>query len=285
MGKPWAKLEIGYLDHPKFLALNANAICLWHEGKNYCEKFHTDGLIPRDALQLFRFRGSKAIELLTTPCATPKPDGSRYAALWEVHPVGFKMHDYLDHNDCRDEVMSRLEDAEDAAELRRLGNRDRQRKARADRKAKIAALKDGVTDLSRIPERDVPRDRRGPTETVTLTLTSTPPSGGVAPARMAPLHTTHKKHAHCGRICMHAGLFDEFVRRRNHDGADREIRDWASAVDLEWQEGGPYAHLEPGDSFDFWKARYAERWPAAPTKPAAVLAVPDAASTRERYLS
>ena len=130
--KPWAKVEIGYMDHPKFVALNANAICLWHEGKNYCDKYNTDGLIPKDALKLFRFSSKKSVELLMVPCPTPRPDGTAYAPMWEPHPAGYRMHDYLDHNDCRDEVLERMERADRA----RDEDRDRKRVARAAKKAK-----------------------------------------------------------------------------------------------------------------------------------------------------
>jgi hypothetical protein len=57
---------------------------------------------------------------------------------------------------------------------------------------------------------------------------------------------------------LHASLFNEFVRRRNHDDADREIRDWALQVEREWSERPE----ETGDPFDFWRARYDEKWPA-----------------------
>lgn len=49
MAKPWGKLEIGYMDHPKFLDLNGNAIALWHEAHDYCHIYDTGGLIPRAA--------------------------------------------------------------------------------------------------------------------------------------------------------------------------------------------------------------------------------------------
>lgn len=78
----------------------------------------------------------------------------------------------------------------------------------------------------------------------------------------APLHLSHKGHAHCGRVCLHGSLFSEFVRRRNHADADQEVRDWALAVEREWGPTGPKSDVEPGDAFDFWRARYAERWPA-----------------------
>ena len=74
----------------------------------------------------------------------------------------------------------------------------------------------------------------------------------------APLHdNSHRKHAHCGRVCLPASLFSEFVRRRNHDGADQELRDWALTVERAWADRSE----EPGDAFDFWKTRYGEQWP------------------------
>jgi uncharacterized protein YdaU (DUF1376 family) len=90
---------------------------------------------------------------------------------------------------------------------------------------------------------------------------SSPPNGG----RRAPLidQREHRNHAQCGRVCLHASLFGEFVRRRNHDQADREIRDWALGVETDWSIG-THQHHEPGEPFAFWRARYDEQWPAAP---------------------
>lgn len=136
--KPWARIEINYINHPKFLALNANAISLWHEGKNYSDMHHTDGMIPREALKTFRFNGAKGVALLTRSCGL-KPNGEPYAPLWEAMDIGgvphFKMHDYLDHNDCREVVLARLAAADEERE------RDRERKsvARAAKKTKAAA--------------------------------------------------------------------------------------------------------------------------------------------------
>ncbi len=105
--------------------------------------------------------------------------------------------------------------------------------------------------------------------------------GATVPARpSAPLHDrSHRTHAHCGRVCLHASQFSEFVRRRNHPDADREIRDWCLAVEREWGPAGPRAREEPGDPFAFWKARYAEQWPATPTAP---LSAPSAAELEQR---
>lgn len=262
--KPWGRYEIGYLEHPKFVDLTSNALGLWWEGKQYCDANLTDGLIPIGRVKTFRFKGAKSIEMLTNPCRTPKPDGTPYAPLWEAHPVGYKMHDYLDHNDCRETVLAR----QGAAAERRAADRQRQ----ADWRAREKERRHSVT---RDNNRDALRD--GHVAVTPSTETPTPPStatsvgkehqqGGDAPAAllrpMAPIHDrSHRQHALCGRVCLHASQFGEFVRRRNHDAADAEVRGWASDVIDDWTSG-PHGHTEPGDQFDFWRLRYAERWPA-----------------------
>jgi hypothetical protein len=80
MPKPWGKYEIDYLDHPKFRALHANAIVLWHEAKNYCDKFQTDGRFPKEIVKTFRFSTAKAVEQLERSCGV-KPNGDPYAPL------------------------------------------------------------------------------------------------------------------------------------------------------------------------------------------------------------
>jgi hypothetical protein len=182
MGKPWGRYEIGFIDHPKFLALTANAICLWWEGKHYCDKHLTDGLIPREALKLFRFSGRKSVDMLLTPTTTPKPDGSPYAALWERHAVGFKMHDFLDHNDCRDAVMERM----DKAENRRQADRDR----KADWRARKAGMSHGTNSgttagqMGHVPA-SVPPKVRSTTEALTETQTERASKTAASPRALA----------------------------------------------------------------------------------------------------
>lgn len=278
MGKPWAKLEIDFIDHPKFQFLGANAICLWLEGKNYCDKHMTDGLIPAYETKRFRFGGKASIARLLMSAGQKNETGDQYQPLWAVHPVGFKMVGYLEYNDCRAAVLERIEDAADAAELRKLANKDRQIKFRADRKARLkagtACVEAHVAVTERNALRNAPRNApvtpvsHTPTEAVSVTEADKKEQGrGAAspppPRPMAPIHDrSHHKHALCGRVCLHASLFNEFVRRRNHDGADQEIRTWAGEVIDLWTSGVHMA-IEPGDAFDFWKSRYAEKWPAA----------------------
>lgn len=134
MPKPWAKTEIDFINHPKFRCLNANAICLWLEGKNYCDKHMTDGLIPAHEVKRFRFGGKKSIACLLTS-AGPKNEGEQYQPLWVAHAVGYKMHDYLDYNDCREAVLARMEQVDRAREL----DREYKAKGRAAKKVKREA--------------------------------------------------------------------------------------------------------------------------------------------------
>lgn len=140
MAKPWARLEQNYINHPKFLSLTSNAICLWMEGKNYCDMHQTDGLIPREALKTFRFNGAKSMALLLRSCGQ-KPNGEAFAPLWERHQIGFKMHDYLDHNDCREKVLERIARADEERERDRLRKADA-RAAKAHKRSLSGEMSD-----------------------------------------------------------------------------------------------------------------------------------------------
>jgi hypothetical protein len=109
---PFIRLSDNYIDHPKFLALSAQAFRLWHEGMAFCRKHQTDGLIPNSALQGFRYHKSAwALEL-----ATPyQPDAS---PLWEKVAIGFKVHDYLFWNLSKQEEQAEREAA--TARMRKL---------------------------------------------------------------------------------------------------------------------------------------------------------------------
>jgi hypothetical protein len=194
--KPWGRYELGYTRHAKFLALTGNAFALWWEAKNHCDENHTDGLFPKEALRTFRFNAPKSVELLTRSCG-PKPNGDAYAPLWEKVDIGgvhhYRMHDYLVHNDCRDEVLERLQDADDRAELRRARDRQRKIEARQHRKAKLSALRasadasaDGPPDIppkTSAASADGPRRVHPPTQTEAEAETQTPvlPSVGRTP--------------------------------------------------------------------------------------------------------
>jgi hypothetical protein len=159
--KPWAKYEVNFINHNKFRAITANAIGLWLEGKNYADDKLTDGLLPGYEIKHWRFYSAKCVRLLTTSCGTKPGTADAYFPLWEiVDGFGFKMHDYLIHNDCRDEALERIEQADES----RRENAERMRKWRLAKKEKRLANAPVTAPVTV----DVTRDRTSQIENVTL---------------------------------------------------------------------------------------------------------------------
>lgn len=151
LAKPWARYEIGFINHDKFRAIPSNAICLWLEGKNYADTKQTDGLLPDYEVKHWRFYSKRNVDILLTSCGQKPGTDQPYAPLWEVHPVGFKMHDYLDHNDCREAVLARIARSEDE----RQKDRDRKASMRAAKAAKredVSGRKSGGSPTGHLPD-------------------------------------------------------------------------------------------------------------------------------------
>lgn len=97
----WARIDDGATNHPKIIKLIDwhNPFCVWVWGLSYCQLHLTDGLITCEAFPN-KFALKTAEQLLT-------------ARLWEPHPAGFMVHDYLDWNDSRAVVLKKRQDAKD----------------------------------------------------------------------------------------------------------------------------------------------------------------------------
>lgn len=256
--KPWARYEVGFIDHPKFKALNANAIGLWIEGKNYCDRNMTDGLIPTHTVKQFRFYSRKAVDSLMVSCG-PKNEQEVYAPLWEVHALGYKMHDYLDHNDCRQAVIARIEKSEDRAEqakVRVRNWRERQKNAPVSQ--------------------DVTRNVRDANAPVTQQTEAVPESQSesskpkeqvsrvIPPARPTLIARRRLDAAFEGPRGMYVPQrqHDQFVASRN--GNEPEVLKFYETVADEWGYGARReSNIDP-DMFRFWTARFAEQWPPEP---------------------
>lgn len=262
MPKPWAPYEVGFIDHPKFRALSGNAICLWIEGKNYCDDKLTDGLLPTHIVKQFRFWSKKNVTDLSMSCG-PKNETDTYAPLWETHPVGWKMHDYLEHNDGRDAVMARKGRVED------LKEKERQRKAEW-RARKAAKMSGGTSDVTQAGQDGTvtPLSRSTPTPQPPPEP-STPTSVGVPLARATIIGRRRLDAAWEGPRGLYVlqSQHQRFVASRN--GNEAELFEFYQQVGEVWGYGEHKdANIEP-DMFRFWTARYAERWP--PSQQARVL--------------
>ncbi len=97
----WVKLDDGFSEHPKVLAVSGDALKLHLAGFCYCARQETDGAIPELALaQLTQFSKPKAIKLAARLVEV---------RLWERNGAGWLVHDYLDYNPSKKELDARRE--------------------------------------------------------------------------------------------------------------------------------------------------------------------------------
>lgn len=97
----WGRLDDSFFDHPKVVGLRLELIGLWAKGLGYCGRHLTDGAIRRALLpQLTGFPLSRATRLA---------DELVKAGLWEPAGADYLVHDYLDWNPSRREVLAERE--------------------------------------------------------------------------------------------------------------------------------------------------------------------------------
>jgi len=125
----WARLDDQFYNHPKVaklgdmllpaVGLHALALC-------YCNAYLTDGFIPKD--QIPRLTGDVTLLL---PGGTPwvLVNDLLDAGLWEKAEGGYQIHDFLDYNPSRVEV---LKEREARHEIRVAGGRARAASAKRE---------------------------------------------------------------------------------------------------------------------------------------------------------
>jgi hypothetical protein len=144
---PWVRIDENAMDHPKFLAISANAWRLWCEGLCYCQKHLTDGLISRLALKCFRYYSPASFKMLTEPLVAGK------GPLWHEQADGdVTVHDYLDWNDSRERVHQLRDGAK--ARRQKFGQKDETRSERVPN-----SVPNGVPNASTNAFQDASRPR------------------------------------------------------------------------------------------------------------------------------
>ena len=108
----WARFDDQFWVHPKVQRLSDKAHRLWVRSIGYSAQFLTDGLLDATALR----------DLCATPrlcdelCAPLRPGES---GLWEVVTDGYQIHDYLDYNPSRADVIARRKKESDKKAVQR----------------------------------------------------------------------------------------------------------------------------------------------------------------------
>lgn len=92
----WVRIDDGVPHHRKFLQAGPAACWLWVCAVAYSQRQLTDGIVSREAVP-------------TLGVASPKKllDKLVTVGLLDVHTLGWKVHDYLDHNDSRDVALAK----------------------------------------------------------------------------------------------------------------------------------------------------------------------------------
>lgn len=102
----YVRLDDSVMDNPKMLALSDRAFRGWVWGLCYAQRHLTDGYIPLAALTADVKRAAGELQ-------------SR--GLWEIADRGFQIHDYLKHQDSKEDVEARKERARERMRDRRSG--------------------------------------------------------------------------------------------------------------------------------------------------------------------
>lgn len=93
----WVKLDDCFTDHPKIAEAGPLASWLYVCGLTYASRLLTDGFIPRS--QVRRLADLENAEELAERLVS--------VGLWDTTDGGYRIHDYLDFNPSRDEVLTK----------------------------------------------------------------------------------------------------------------------------------------------------------------------------------
>ena len=246
----WIRVESSVARNQKFLKAGPAASWLWLCGLTYCQEGLTDGFIPVSALPLLGVTGtgkqspSRLASLLVLACLwDARDDGS-----------GWDVHDYLKHQKSAAEMRA-FQHARSKAGANggRASWGKREANAEANAEARAEAGTKARAECLAEPRSEQIRSEQIRSEQKEQT-------------RPAPIIARRRKDAafEGPRVYVPQRAHDDFLALRN--GAERELYEWYEAVSNEWFNG-VRKDEEPGaDMFVFWKARYAERWPAAPSR-------------------
>lgn len=129
----WVKLDDQFAQHPKIMAAGPVAAWLHVSALCYCAKYLTDGAIPERALSTLI--DTTEVEANVKQLASHLVD----VGLWNRSENGYEIHDYLDFNPTREEVLATREKRSDAGKVGGLRSGQARREANSEAKTKQSA--------------------------------------------------------------------------------------------------------------------------------------------------
>jgi hypothetical protein len=99
----WLRIDDRVRTHPKIVEAGPEAAWVWFSGICYCREHLTDGFIPSAMLaSLVPGVNERKVRLLAAKLTE--------ARLWHADPKGYRVHDFLDWNPSREQVMVKREE-------------------------------------------------------------------------------------------------------------------------------------------------------------------------------
>lgn len=95
----WVRIEDSVTDHPKHLKAGPAASWLWVCGLAYCQRQLSDGFIPVEAIGMIGVTGVGRCRKLA--------DVLVGVGLFDVSVGGYRVHDYHEYNDTKEEAIAR----------------------------------------------------------------------------------------------------------------------------------------------------------------------------------
>lgn len=253
---PWLKIDDRVRTHPKIVQAGPDAAWYWFCGICYCREHLTDGYIPKGMLaSLCPGVNLSVAKRLVAALIREK--------LWHAEADGYQVHDFLDWNPSRSEVLKKR--AEDNA--RKRGGKEPDSGMESD--GNSVRSSDGIQKDS-TPRAHVsagahgsglgsgsgsgPGSEKSPRETK------------LRPIVQPPVRWKHGEHEHgfCEWMCLPVDLVDQLAerlaraRKTSHTAERPRVLEWAQTV----MNSGV---IPTGKMYDFWNAQWAASGPQPTT--------------------
>jgi hypothetical protein len=136
----WVKIDDAFSEHPKILRAGPIATVLYVRALCYCNRNLTDGFLPSAVVEMMshdlepiaggEFQNFNIGDLMVE------------CGLWEVQPGGWRVHDYLDYNPSKKQVVASRKQHESAS---RKGGLSRWQSAIRNPDGTLASSRNGRT--------------------------------------------------------------------------------------------------------------------------------------------
>lgn len=259
----WLRIDDRVRTHPKIVQAGPAAAWLWFCGICYCREHLTDGFIPALILPT----------LVPGMSQVKRPIAALLAAgLWHEREGGYEVHDFLDWNPTRAEIVQRQRYEKDKKRRQRGsvpegqdGDIDEGQVGDSCTGARDHAGDAGSAGLGSILASDW--DRGFPEESARETRQLPARRGARGGALMAGgSYLTHQKHGACNDrgLCVPQFLHDEFIGKANGDAAHVAAFYAAELASL------PPDAMPGDDPIAFWRNAWRRRHGSTQQKPGLV---------------